>query len=107
MVSLTFFYFKTSFAMIEINSHPSTYTYIIFEKIKQYLLLVSDPSTGSFPCEIGAFGVRFAMMVFSSIAQGWNRRSYSAPSGLIYTSINRERDFYDNPPPCGLSERKG
>ena len=45
------------------NSYPSTYTYIIFEKIKQYLLLVSDPSTGSFPREIGASGVRLAMMI--------------------------------------------
>jgi hypothetical protein len=93
--------------MIEMNLYPSTYTYIIFEKIKQYLLLVSDPSTGSFPREFGASGVRPAMMILSCIAQGWNRKFCSAPSGLIYTSINRERDFCDSPPPCGISERKG
>ena len=63
MVSLSFFYFKTSFAMIEMNSYPSTYTYIIFDKITQYLLLVSDSSTGSFPREIGASDVRLAMMI--------------------------------------------
>jgi hypothetical protein len=93
--------------MIEMNSYPSTYTYIIFDKITQYLLLVSDLSTGSFPCEIGASGVHLAMMILSCIAQGWKRKSYSAPSGLIYTSITREPDFYDSPPPCGISERKG
>ncbi len=27
--------------MIKINSYPSTYTYIIFDKITQYLLLVA------------------------------------------------------------------
>jgi hypothetical protein len=84
MIAYLFFYFKTSFAMIEMNSYPSTHTYIIFEKIMQFPLLASDPSTGSLPHEIGACGVHIAMMISSCIAQGWNRRSYSAPSGLIY-----------------------
>jgi len=93
--------------MIQMNSYPSTYTYIIFEKIKQYLLLVSNLSTGSFPREIGAFGFRLAMMILSCMAQGWIRKSYSAPPGLIYPSINREREFCDSPLPCGISQRKG
>jgi hypothetical protein len=83
------------------------YVHHFRKEIKRFLLLVSGSSTGSLPREIGASGVRLAMMILSCIARRRHRKFYSGPAGLIYTSITRERDFYYGPPPAGISERKG
>jgi hypothetical protein len=68
-----FFHFKTSFAMLQINSCATAFRCIIFVEIKQFLLPVSDPSISSFRCGIGASDALPAMIILFCPAQGGNR----------------------------------